>query len=132
MEAKAFTSEVFGAGDYDETPDLAEFAITKKVAQEIIRLSRIVTYNKLHTIDLFDYTPNWLKIELFVENDTGVEPLEEKRVPASTEGSTLNISADQFWFSAYIKHTDIKFRTDRFSIKRDLSEPFGIVYQQST
>ncbi len=123
--AKVCSSEVFGAGDYDDAPDIAEFAITEDKAQEIVRLAKIVANNKLHTINKFDFTPNWVKIEHFVENDTGVEPVEEKRLSASTEGSTLTISDIQFWYSGYIKHTDIKFRTDRFSIK-ELAEHFDL------
>ena len=102
MEKKTFSSEVFGGGDYDNVPDKAEFVIRKDKAMDIIRLAGVVKANNAYKIEAFDYITDWFQgEECFDETETG----SEERKPIRTDCNTLNVSDDQFWFAAYLKHT---------------------------
>lgn len=96
-----FESEVRTDSDYDELPIKATFEIDAATATEIRKLAGIVTANGLHKVEKFDYRTVWL-------NEDG----ERQRVDADS----LNVTDIDFWFSAYLKHTDVEVCTNRYRI----------------
>lgn len=91
-----FTSEV-RTDDFfaDDIPEEVTFEIDKDTTDYIHRLAKIVSLNGLYKVTLFDYRVEW---------GTG------------TDCDQLNVSADEFWFSAYLKHTSIELFTERYKI----------------
>jgi len=127
MKSKTFISEVSGGGDFDTVPDKARFVITEGDAKEIIRLAGIVKDNEIYKIEKFDY-----RVAYFNLGGEDFEETEEvaQREVVSTDCACLNVSDDEFWFTAFLKNTDIDIHTELFTIK-ELAEHFGLAFQYS-
>lgn len=111
--------------EYVELPDFAVFEIDLITAQEIAALSKIVKDNGLHKVEKFDY-----RVEYFDDNvvdDDGPDVPNDIRI----ECPCLNVSDDQFWFTAYIKHTSAEICTDHVNIQTMLTF-FGLEPESTT
>lgn len=86
-------------------PDVVRFSMSIADAEEIQRLSDFVSKNGLYKVEKFDSRASWL---------TG-DP--DDFIEASTDANILNISKDAFWFSAYLKHSEVQILSDRQSIQ---------------
>jgi hypothetical protein len=113
--SKIFRTEVrHGNDNYNDVPSVVEFSIDEATAAQIIRLAAIVKSNDLYKVEKFDYRARYLKHD--PEQDPQDAKLAGEENEFRTEVDVLNVSDTEFWFSAYIKHTDIE----------DLSEQQGI------
>ena len=91
----------------------ARFVLSEADAHEILRLSALVAANELHVVKKFDYRTSWLE----GDSDAFTE--------ARSDADTINVSASEFWYSAYLKHTSTSVLTERQSIS-ELKEWLGI------
>jgi hypothetical protein len=122
--SKTFRTEVrYGNDNYNDVPSVVEFCIDEATAAEIIRLAAIVKSNDLYKVEKFDYRGRYLKCD----PEEGPEEENEFR----TEADVLNVSDEEFWFSAYIKHTDIEILSEQQSID-DLVQHFGFERQAAS
>jgi hypothetical protein len=121
--SKTFRTEVrCGNDNYNDIPTVVAFSINEASAAEIIRLAGIVKTNGLYKIEKFDYRAEYLKYS--PEEDPEEAKLAGEENEFRTEADVLNVSDEEFWFSAYIKHTDIEILSEQQSID-DLVEHFG-------
>lgn len=96
-----FCSPIRTDDEFADIPCEAEFVIEPETKHLIQRLAQLVKDNKLYKVDMFDYRVNWLDQE---GEDT------------STECDVLCVSEIDFWFSAYLKHTNVEILTERFRV----------------
>jgi hypothetical protein len=121
---KTFRTEVrCGNDNYNDIPSVVEFSIDEAAAAEIIRLAGIVTANGLYKIEKFDYRARYLKYD--PEQDPEDAELAGEENEFRTEVDVLNVSDTEFWFSAYIKHTDIEVLSEQQGID-DLANHFAL------
>ena len=120
---KSFRTEVrCGNDNYNDIPSVVKFSLDEAAAAEIIRLAGIVTANGLYKIEKFDYRARYLKYD--PEQDPEDAELAGEENEFRTEADVLNVSDTEFWFSAYIKHTDIEVLSEQQGID-DLAKHFG-------
>jgi hypothetical protein len=125
--SKTFRTEVrYGNDNYNDVPSLVEFCIDEPIAAEIIRLATIVKSNGLYKVEKFDHRARYLKCD--PEEDPEEAKLAGEENEFRTEADVLNVSDDEFWFSAYIKHTDVEILSEQQSID-DLVQHFGFERQ---
>jgi hypothetical protein len=128
--SKTFRTEVrYGNDNYNDVPSVVEFCIDEATAAEIIRLAAIVNSNGLYKVEKFDYRARYLKCD--PEEDPEESKLAGEENEFRTEADVLNVSDEEFWFSAYIKHTDIEILSEQQSID-DLVEHFGFERQAAS
>src|ERR1700730_3702166 len=120
-KSKTFRTEVRCGNDYNDIPTIVEFSIDEATAADIIRLAGIVTANGLYKIEKFDYRARYLKYD--PEQDPEDAELAGEENEFRTEADVLNVSSTEFWFSAYIKHTDIEVLSEQQGIG-DLAKHF--------
>ena len=104
---KSFRTGIRCASDNcNEVPTIVEFDIDDATAVEIVWLAAIVRSNGLHKVERVDYRAIYLRY------DPEQEPEEAKLAGEDnelrTEADVLSVSDNEFWFSAYIRHTDIE------------------------
>ncbi len=122
--SKAFRTEVrCGADNYNDIPTVVAFSIDQAGAAEIVRLAGIVRTNSLHKIEKFDYRAQYLKYD--PEQDPEDAKLAGEENEFRTEADVLNVSDSEFWFSGYIKHTDIEILSEQQLID-DLAKHFAL------
>jgi hypothetical protein len=122
-KSKTFRTEVrCGADNYNDIPTVVAFSIDQTDAAEIIRLAGIVKTNNLYKIEKFDYRAQYLKYD--PEQDPEEAKLAGEENEFRTEADVLNVSDSEFWFSSYIKHTDIEISSEQQLID-DLAKYFA-------
>lgn len=92
-------------------PKAIQVVVTARMAAQIRRYAQFVKENELYKVQRFDW-PVWLAempIDKFTDQDI-------KKSPHRTSVETLNINADEFWYEACVKDTDIDLISDRISI----------------
>jgi hypothetical protein len=114
--SKAFRTEVRCDNDnYSDIPAVTSFCIDEADAAQIIRLAEIVKANGLYKVEKFDCRA------LYLKHDPELDPEEAKLAGEEnafrTEADVLNISDTEFWFSGYIKHTNIEILSELQSIQ---------------
>jgi hypothetical protein len=114
--------------DYNDIPAVVEFTIDELTAAEITRLAGIVKANDLFKVVKFDCRAKYLKYD--PEQDPDDANLAGKENDVRTEADVLNVSNTEFWFSGYIKHTDIEVLSERQCIE-DLAKHFALGRQLS-
>lgn len=123
MENKTFRTEVRTDSDYDDIPEVAVFAISKETAKEIVKLAALVKEHGLHKVEKFDYRADFYRYDPEKNPKAAAEAGDENDV--CTESDCLNVSETEFWFSAYLKHTDVEVLTERQPIV-DLQAHFSL------
>ncbi|MBK6616626.1 hypothetical protein [Ottowia sp.] len=108
---KVFKTEVRSDCEAGGLPEAVVFEIDLAAAQLIGRLARLVTENALHLVEKFDSTARFLV-------------LADGHEPVATELGKLRVSATEFWFSAYLKHTTVLVLSERLPLDK-LAEAFG-------
>ena len=122
--SKIFRTEVCCDNDnYNDIPTVAEFTIDEATAADIIRLAAIVKTNGLYKVERFDYRAKYLRYD--PEQDPEDAKLAGERNEFRTEIDVLNVGDREFWFSAYIKYTDIKILSEQQRIE-DLVQHFAL------
>ena len=123
--SKIFRTEVCCDNDnYSDIPTVAEFTIDEATAADIVRLAAIVKANDLYKVARFDYRAKYLKYD--PEQDPEDANLAGDGNEFRTEADALNVSDTEFWFSAYIKHTDIRILSEQQRID-DLVHHFALL-----
>lgn len=122
-ESKNYRVEVHGGGECDNAPGVAVFSIAEESAREIVKLAGLVKEHGLHKVEKFDYRAEFLQFDPETDPEDAENAGEGNDV--RTECDCLNVSDDEFWFTAYIKHTDVKVSCKGQSIA-DLKAHFGL------
>jgi hypothetical protein len=121
--SKTFRTEVrCGTDNYNDIPTTVEFNIDEATAADLIRLAGIVTANGLYKVEKFNYRAKYLKYD--PQQDPEEANLAGEENEFRTEADVLNVSDTEFWFSAYIKHTDIEVLSEQQRID-DLVKHFA-------
>ncbi len=105
MLQKDYRTAVRSDDDNAELPVEVRFGIELATAQEILRLAALAAANGLYKVEKFDHRASWLE---------GPDP--DAFVEADSDLDTLNVSATEFWFSAYLKHTKTEVVSERQKI----------------
>lgn len=122
-KSKTFRTEVCCCNDnYNDIPTVVAFSIDEAGAAEIIRLAGIVRANGLYKIEKFDRRAQYLNYD--PEQDPEEAKLAGEENEFRTEADVLNVSDTEFWFSAYIRHTDIEILSEQQRID-DLAKHFA-------
>jgi hypothetical protein len=93
---------------------MVEFGIDEATAAEVIRLAGIVAANGLYKIEKFDCRARYLKFDPMEDPEEATLAGEDNEF--RTEADVLNVSDTEFWFSAYLKHTDIEVLSEQLRI----------------
>lgn len=121
-DSKRYRAEVSSTSDYSDIPAVVEFSIDKPAAMEIIRLADIVKGHDLYKVEKFDWRATYLKHD---REDTSVEAEDGKENEISTDAATLNVSDTHFWFSAFLRHTNVEITCEQQCVG-DLAKHFGL------
>ncbi|KAF7962631.1 hypothetical protein AWV80_19425 [Cupriavidus sp. UYMU48A] len=103
-QPKAYSVAVYGGDDLERAPRIAKFQVTDNFAREIVRLASLVRANDLHKVERFDYRADFLQYDPDSHPDDAQEAGEENFI--RTECDVLAVTKDEFFFQAYVKHTD--------------------------
>jgi hypothetical protein len=124
VNPKVFRTEVRCVSDNcNEVPTIVMFEIDEATAAEIVWLAAIVGANDLYKVERSDYRAIYLRYD--PEQDPEEAKLAGEDNELRTEADVLNVSDNEFWFSAYIRHTDIEIRSEQHCID-DLVEHFAL------
>lgn len=123
-----FHTEVRTDSDYDEIPEAVTFEIDVATAREIARLAIWVKTNQVYKIEKFDARARYYRYDPASNSDQAIAAGEENDV--RTDADCLNVSENDFWFSAYIKHTDVEILSERKRIW-ELLEHLDITIESS-
>ncbi|HJP69044.1 MAG TPA: hypothetical protein VJ846_09100 [Sphingomicrobium sp.] len=122
-QPKSYRVAVHGGDNLERVPRVAEFQVTEKYAREIVRLVVLVTANDLHQVERFDGHSAFMQFDPVTNPDDAQEAGEENFV--RTECDVLVVTKDEFFFEAYVKHTDERVKCEAQSIA-ELAAHFGI------
>ena len=128
QDDKLFRTEVSSSDEYAVLPAVAEFSIDVSTAREILRLSAVVKAHGLYKVEKFDYRASYFRRDPEKGPSEGPDAAEvdDGDNDVRTDADCLNVSETEFWFSAYLKHTDVEILSERKRIS-ELVEFFGIV-----
>ncbi|WP_295002366.1 hypothetical protein [uncultured Dechloromonas sp.] len=118
---KFYRTPIWHPFDAGDLPDCVTFCIDDESALEILRLSALVKTHGLYKVEKFDFRAHYTRT-------AEANPGEANGGQASqfvTEADRLNVSDTEFWFSAYLKHTDVVLNSEAQPIA-DLKESFGL------
>jgi hypothetical protein len=123
---KEYRAPVSGGDECMRAPRVAVFTIDEAKARNIFALAVIAKVHDLYKVQKFDYGADYLQFDPQVDEEDATEQGEENSV--RTECDCLNVSRNDFWFSAYIKHTDSRVECEQQSI-RELAQHFGLAVE---
>ena len=123
IEARSYVSPAHGGGDCDVSPSATMFSIDAGTARRIVMLSELVKANDLHKVEGFDYRASFLQFDPATDPEDAAEAGEANTL--RTECDVLVVTREDFYFSAYIKHTDIEISCEGVPINL-LKEHFGL------
>lgn len=113
-------------------PGHARFSISKSFAEEILRLSQLVRDNGLYKVELF--ATGHVEFLNCAPEDLEEDDAGDNQDADNADGSrprvdceTLNVSNDDFWFSANIRNDSVSFSTDTQSLA-DLAKHFELPF----
>jgi hypothetical protein len=122
---KSYSVEVSCDDEWAEAPSIAQFTVSEGDAKEIVRLAALVKENDLYKVERFDYRVSYLKYDPDECPEDAEEAGEQNEV--RTDCDCINVSVDEFWFSAAEKNSSIEYVTGHQSIK-ELADHFGIPF----
>ena len=96
--------EAHHGGECDNVPSVAHFSIDEATASRIAILSEYIKAHDLYKIELWDHRTRFLQFDPVTEPEDAEAVGEENDV--RTECDRMTVTRDEFWFAAYIKHTD--------------------------
>lgn len=116
---------------YEEIPASARFHATIDFAELVKKLQAVVKELELYKVEKFYSLPTYFKYSIDPEDENAetvtdedhpdYDPEEALRI----ESVTLNVSNDEFWFAANVKHSASEFTTEKCSIE-ELLEFFSL------
>lgn len=100
--------------DDNDYPLCALVNIDDTAISRIRLFAAFVKENNLYRVEGFDCSPTWYNVDV----DEG-EHLSGKSVAeiASVECVCLNVSENSFWWSAFLKNSDLEIETDKTPIQ---------------
>lgn len=110
---------------FGDEPSGIRLDVTDEMAREIRHYASFVrNHKRVYNVEVFDSRAEWL-------DDIPEEPEPEpetyhpdyKVSECELDGITLNVGQDGFWYTAYIKHTDIEIRSEHWSLSDLPDEP---------
>lgn len=130
---KLYRAEVHGGGDLDVSPSVAVFQVDEQLARDIIKFASLVKANDVYKIERFDYRAEFLQFDPETAPEDAAQAGEGNSV--RTDVDCLVVTESEFFFRAYVKHTDVGVECSGQSVS-ELAKHFGlqfgeIVAQQS-
>ena len=112
-KTKTLYAEVLGrdGNPVKEGPKAIQMVVRDTYAAQIRCFAEFVTKHGLYKVQRFDW-PTWLDK---MPATTGVN-IDVKKSPYKTTVETLNVSAEEFWYEAYVDGTDTILISERISI----------------
>ena len=103
METKAYRTDARSDREHDTLPTLVVFELSNDAAKQISKLASIVKEHGLKLVEVFDSNAR------FMTDEQGAQHIE-------TELGMLRVSSSEFWFAAYLKHTQVMVLSERLPI----------------
>ncbi len=109
--------EVHIGSEFDHGPEVAVVEITSTIDARIRQLAAAAKVLGAYKVSEFNGSPDFFLRDYDVEEDDG--PIAYRTPEDEDEGNacrvecvTLNVTADDYYWSGYIKHTNIRWETD--------------------
>jgi hypothetical protein len=101
---------------FSDNADYAVIDLDATLIERIKKLAVVVRQMKAYKISEFNHACDFMAADWDAEPDNGKVALKE--FEGRMECITLNVTADEFFWSGYYKHTDVQWETDtvRFAI----------------
>ena len=125
LTPKLYRVAVYGGTDLDVSPSVAVFQVDELLAREILRFASLVRANDLYKIERFDYRAEFLQFDPVTEPEDADQAGQDNYI--STECETLVVTDCEFFFCAYVKHTDVGVESSGQSVA-DLAKHFGLQF----
>lgn len=122
---KLYCAAVHGGGDLDVSPSVAVFYVDEQLARDIIKFASLVKANDVYKIERFDYRADFLQFNPETAPEDAEEAGEDNSV--RTECDCLVVTGNDFFFRAYVRHTDIEVECAAQSVS-NLASHFGLRY----
>lgn len=122
---KLYRAKVHGGGDLDVSPSVAVFQVEEPLARDIIKLASLVKANDVYKIERFDYRAEFLQFDPEAEPEDAVQAGEGNFV--RTDCDCLVVTDSDFFFRAYVKHTDVGVECSGQSVS-ELAKHFGLQF----
>ncbi|TBR77017.1 MAG: hypothetical protein EPN64_04660 [Burkholderiaceae bacterium] len=122
---KRYIVEAHGGGDldWDGSPSVAVFQVDEALARDIIRFSSLVKAENVYKIERFDCHADFLRYDPETNREEALEAGEKNSV--RTECDVLVVTGEDFFFRAYVKHTDVEIECEGQPISA-LAQHFGL------
>ncbi|PPC84530.1 MAG: hypothetical protein CTY39_08615, partial [Hyphomicrobium sp.] len=127
-EPLLYRAQVSVVGDLDVSPSVAVFQVDEQLARDIIKFASLVKANDVYKIERFDYRAEFLRYDPETESEEAEEAGGDNAV--RTECDCLVVTDNEFFFNAYVKHTDVSVECKRQSIA-ELAQHFGLRFGES-
>ncbi|MBT0663121.1 hypothetical protein KI809_02305 [Geobacter pelophilus] len=95
---------------FSDNADYAIIDLDATLIERIKKLAVVVRQMKACKISEFNYTCEFMTTDVDAEPDNGKVALKE--FEGRMECNTLNVTDDDFFWSGYYKHTDVRWETD--------------------
>lgn len=101
--------------DADATlPEVCDIRTSIAMAKEIVRLSELVKRENLFKAERFDWLATFKKFDPQHSAEEGSKIGDDN--VCTIDMSCLNVSATEWWVSAYERHSSVKMFSERFSV----------------
>ncbi len=101
------------ADDVNDYPVCALVNIDETAMSRIRLFAAFVKNNKLYRVEEFNYSPEWYNVD--VDENAALSDLPDEDV-ASVDCVCLNVSADDFWWTAMLKNSNIEVETEKVPV----------------
>ena len=110
---------------FGDEPSGIRLEVTDEMAREIRHYANFVNGNtRMYKVEAFDSRAEWLD-DIPEEPESDTARPDYKVSECALDGITLNVGNNDFWYAAYIKHTDIEIRSEHWSLADLPDEPIG-------
>lgn len=128
-DSMLFRTDVSSDNQFAYIPAVVEFAIDASTAAEIVQLATLVKTRGLYKVEKFDRRATYLRFDPETDREE-IETADEDN-EVRTEAEVLNVSDESFWYSAYLKHTDVEVHSEHQSVE-ELAQRFGLSVHPSS
>ena len=114
--------EVYIGSEFDHGPEVAVVEITSTLDARIRQLAAAAKVLGVYKISEFDASPAFFLRNYDAEGDDGsiayrTPEDEDEENACRAECVTLNVTNDDYYWSGYVKHTNVRWETDTVPLK---------------
>jgi hypothetical protein len=121
--------EVHIASEFDHGPEVAVVEMTSTLDARIRQLAAAAKVLGVYKVSEFNGSPDFFLRDYDAEENDGpiayrIPEDEDEENTCRVECVTLNVTADDYYWSGYVKHTNIRWETDTISLSTpETNEP---------